>query len=198
VTGAEELVFLVDEDGTAIGTAPKASVHHTTTPLHLAFSCYVFDAAGRLLVTQRALHKPTFPGVWSNSVCGHPAPGEPVELAVAQRVGQELGISLTGLTLVLPTFRYQATMPNGVRENELCPVFAAHTEDEAQPDPSEVEAWEWVDWARFRDEVLAGSRDVSSWCAEQLLALTARELPEGGFAPGSPRDLPAAARPDAG
>src|SRR4029079_19157311 len=59
-----EEVVLLDEDGNAIGTAAKAAVHGTVTPLPLAFSCYVFDGAGRLLVTQRALDKPTFGGVW--------------------------------------------------------------------------------------------------------------------------------------
>ena len=71
---AAELIVLVDDDGTPIGTMPKPLVHHGETPLHRAFSAYLFDDAGRLLVTRRAEDKQTFPGMWTNTVCGHPAP----------------------------------------------------------------------------------------------------------------------------
>ena len=71
---SRELVVLLDEHAQPIGTAPKASVHHRETPLHLGFSCYLFDPAGRVLLTQRALSKATWPGVWTNSYCGHPEP----------------------------------------------------------------------------------------------------------------------------
>ena len=150
-------VVLLAEDGTAIGTAAKAEVHHQDTPLHLAFSCYVFDEAGRFLITQRASHKPTFGGVWTNSACGHPAPGEPIEDAVRRRVGQELGLTLDDLRLVLPGFRYRAVMDNGVTENEMCPVFVATTRDAVRLDPEEVDDHEWVDWPEFRAGVLDGT-----------------------------------------
>ena len=173
MTAVDELVVLLDDDGNPIGSAPKASVHHASTPLHLAFSCYVFDPAGRLLVTQRALDKPTFPGVWTNSVCGHPAPGEGLFDAVRRRAQQELGLSLRDVTVALPDFRYDATMANGVRENEICPVFTAVADDDPVPDPREVAAWEWVDWSAFRRDVLSGDREVSVWCAAQVERLSA-------------------------
>jgi isopentenyl-diphosphate Delta-isomerase len=192
-----ELVILVDEAGHAIGSAPKATTHHAQTPLHLAFSCYVFDRAGRLLMTQRAHHKPTFPGVWTNSFCGHPAPGEDIFGAVERRAEQELGLTLEALTLAVPTFRYEATGANGVRENELCPVFTAIATSDATPDPSEVAAVEWVSWRLLRDEVLAGEREVSIWCAAQVAELASRELADGTFLPAAPGDLPPAVRPAA-
>jgi isopentenyl-diphosphate Delta-isomerase len=186
-----EQVVLLDEDGTAIGTADKVAVHGTDTPLHLAFSCYVFDEGGRLLVTQRAVAKPTFGGVWTNSCCGHPAPGEPIADAVRRRVGQELGLSLERLTLLLPRFRYRAVGDNGTVEHELCPVFTATASGEPQRDPAEVEAWEWVPWSEFRDDVLSGRREVSQWCREQVEALPAEPLLA---TPADPAELPAAAR----
>ena len=192
-----ELVILVDEVGNAIGSAPKATAHHAQTPLHLAFSCYVFDRTGRVLMTQRAHDKLTFPGVWTNSFCGHPSPGEDIFGAVERRAQQELGMTLEALTLALPMFRYEATGANGVRENELCPVFTAIATSDATPDPSEVAAVEWVRWASLRDEVLAGERDVSIWCAAQVAELAGREVADGGFLPAAPADMPRAARPAA-
>lgn len=170
---AEELVVLLDEQGRARGTQAKAQVHHRATPLHLAFSCYVADDEGRLLLTRRALSKPTWPGVWTNSCCGHPAPGEPLSQAVRRRLREELALEVTDLRLVLPAFRYRAVMPDGTVENEMCPVLTARCPDPASldPDPAEVEAVEWVDWADLRVEVGAGRRAVSPWCVEQVAAL---------------------------
>jgi isopentenyl-diphosphate delta-isomerase len=187
----EELVVLLDEDGRAVGTTPKAGVHHADTPLHLAFSCYLFDRDGRLLLTQRAHSKPTWPGAWTNSVCGHPGPGEPMADAVRRRVLAEVGVHADAVTLVLPAFRYRAVMPNGVVENEMCPVFVATTADPLAPDPAEVADATWVDWAAFRSEVLDGSRLISPWCREQVSLLPEEPL----TARGEPATLlPPAAR----
>jgi isopentenyl-diphosphate delta-isomerase len=182
--GTTELVVLLDEDGRAVGTADKAGVHHADTPLHLAFSCYLFDADGNVLVTQRALHKRTFPGVWTNSCCGHPAPGERIDDAVRRRVEQELGTSVSGLRLVLPRFRYRAEQ-EGVVENEMCPVFVGTAEGPVDPDPDEVGAARWEPWQSFRAGVLNGSREVSVWCREQV-----------GQLPADPASAPAAEEVD--
>lgn len=191
--GRVEQVVLVDPTGHAVGVADKATVHHRDTPLHLAFSCYVFAPDGRLLVTRRALDKRTWPGVWTNSVCGHPAPGEDVAAAVERRAAQELGTAVVDLRLVLPRFRYEATMGDGTRENELCPVFTAVAARPVSPAPSEVAEAAWVDWATFRDDVLSGGRDVSPWCVLQVRELARIEEGPGVFPAASRDDLPPAA-----
>ncbi|MCD4535412.1 isopentenyl-diphosphate Delta-isomerase [Nocardioides sp. cx-169] len=187
----EELVVLLDEAGNATGTTPKLGVHHRETPLHLAFSCYLFDPEGRLLMTRRALSKPTWPGAWTNSVCGHPGPGEPVADAVRRRVRDEVGVLARDVRLMLPAFRYRAVMPNGVVENEMCPVFVAAADGPLAPDPAEVDDVTWVDWTAFRASVLDGSREISPWCRQQVALLPADPLTA---APERDSALPPAAR----
>ncbi|WP_210437938.1 isopentenyl-diphosphate Delta-isomerase [Nocardioides xinjiangensis] len=186
-----EFVVLLDEEGRAVGTADKATVHHADTPLHLAFSCYLFDGEGRVLVTRRATDKATFPGVWTNSCCGHPGPGEALDEAVRRRVRQELGTTVTDLRLVLPRFRYRAEQA-GVVENEICPVYVGTAEGPVTADPTEVGAAGWESWSDFRAAVLDGSREVSVWCRAQVEQLPADPL---AAAAAPEADLPPAARP---
>jgi isopentenyl-diphosphate Delta-isomerase len=192
---AAEDVVLVDEDGNGIGTAPKAEVHHTATPLHLAFSCYVFDRSGQVLVTRRATTKLTWPGVWTNSCCGHPLPGEPVADSVARRLEHELGIVADRVDLVLPRFRYRAVMDDGLVENELCPVFRAVAGD-AVPRalPSEVAETRWMPWTSFTAVVTAGEFDVSPWCREQVPELIGLGADPLRWPAADADELPAAAR----
>ncbi|MEU8222048.1 isopentenyl-diphosphate Delta-isomerase [Kribbella sp. NPDC048915] len=174
----DERVVLVDESGRAVGTEAKATVHHAATPLHLAFSSYVVDAAGRVLLTQRAFGKPTWPGVWTNSCCGHPLPGEAPDHAVRRRLEDELGITAGpgDVDLVLPEFRYRAEMPTGVVENELCPVYRVWWTGAPTPNPSEVADLRWVAWDDVRTVP-----DLSPWCLLQLDQLV-----------GSPNEWPTA------
>ncbi len=163
-----EQVVLVADDGTPTGVADKFAVHTTHTPLHLAFSCHVYNDAGEVLVTRRALGKLTWPGVWTNSFCGHPAPGESQESAIARRALRELGITLMDLDVVLPDFRYRAVDASGIVENEICPVYRAVTADAVNPSPDEVAEWEWVDPQSLRDAVAAAPFAFSPWLALQL------------------------------
>lgn len=186
-------MVLLDEAGRAVGVEAKALVHHAATPLHLAFSSYVFDARGRLLLTQRALVKRTWPGVWTNSCCGHPSPGEAVQLAVERRLRDELGVVAVGIDLVLPAFRYRAVMDDGTVENELCPVYRVTTDSDPAPDPAEVEQVRWVEWASFVLDVRERREQVSPWCVFQVEQLAALGPDPAGWPVADPRDLPPAA-----
>lgn len=169
---SQELVVLLDDAGRSIGTAVKAEVHHGSTPLHLAFSCYVFDDAGRVLLTRRALDKRAFPGVWTNSFCGHPGPGESLTGAVVRRARDELGIDIAELRCVLPDFRYQAVDASGVVENEVCPVFCGRAVGTLDLDPAEIVDSAWVPWDQLRVAAQLPWA-ISPWSAEQIPLLDA-------------------------
>ncbi len=189
-----ESVVLLNEAGCASGTADKTAVHHAQTPLHLAFSCYLFNEAGQFLLTRRAESKRTWPGVWTNTCCGHPLPDEPMSVSVLRRLREELGVSAAKLTLVLPRFRYQARMANGVMENEVCPVYAAYTDVRPDPDPAEVADVTWVEWDEFCQAVRTGRQPVSPWCAMQLSELSALGPQPLDWVPADAAELPPAAR----
>jgi isopentenyl-diphosphate delta-isomerase len=171
-------VVLVDATGSPVGTAPRASVHDTDTPLHLAFSCYVTDGAGQVLLTRRALGKRTWPGVWTNSCCGHPRPGEPLTDAIRRRLVDELGLEVGALTCVLPDFAYRATDASGVVENEVCPVYVAstHPGSRVAPNGSEVMEWKWVSWSSLGQAVGAAPFVFSPWSVLQVPLLAAQPV----------------------
>ncbi|MFY0409523.1 isopentenyl-diphosphate Delta-isomerase [Solicola sp. PLA-1-18] len=190
-----EQVVLLDESGAAVGTTPKAGVHHLDTPLHLAFSCYVF-AGDRLLLTRRAASKTTWPATWTNTVCGHPGPGERLEDAVRRRAVDELGLEVDDVRLVLPGFRYRAVMDDGVVENEICPVLVATTSADPVAAPDEVDDWTWVEWDELVAGVLTGERAVSPWCIEQVTALFALGGSPAEWQTAPDAALPPGARPE--
>ena len=165
-----ETVVLLNDRHEAIGTQDKADVHTTATPLHLAFSLYLFDAAGRVLLTRRALTKKTWPGVWTNTCCGHPAPGERPEDAVRRRLPQELGVAVEDLACVLPDFSYTATDASGIVENEVCPVFAGRLHPDARllPNSEEVMDWAWTPWEQLVAAVSATPFVFSPWAVAQV------------------------------
>jgi isopentenyl-diphosphate delta-isomerase len=188
-----EQVVLLDEQGRGIGVTDKATVHHHDTPLHLAFSCYVFNPQGELLVTRRARAKKTWPGVVTNSCCGHPGPAESFTDAVVRRLSDELGLPAPHVDLLLPRFRYRAVMANGIVENELCPVFRAVTDAVPAPSSLEVDEHGWMSWPLFVSLVSGGELAVSPWCQEQVAQLVVLGPDPLAWPVASEAELPAAA-----
>ncbi|MGI8420080.1 MAG: isopentenyl-diphosphate Delta-isomerase [Candidatus Levyibacteriota bacterium] len=162
-----EYVILVTEDNKPIGTMPKLEVHNSDTPLHRAFSCYVFNQKGKFLLTQRAKSKKVFPGIWTNSCCGHPGPGESTEDAIKRRLQFELGLVPETIKMVLPDFRYRAEM-DGIVENEICPVYFTVISSEPKPNTEEVENYRWIDWNVFTKELQKSPKVYSYWCQKQV------------------------------
>jgi len=172
----DELIVLVDDAGHPIGTAEKLACHHGSTPLHLAFSCFIFNRTGDLLITKRALGKKVWPGIWTNSVCGHPGPGESTEDAIKRRLKYELGMSATDLVCALPDYRYQSPPFRGVIENEICPVYLGRTTDEPKPNTEEVEAYEWILWQDFLSSIEKDRERYSYWSMDEARLLSRNPL----------------------
>ncbi|MFC5212807.1 isopentenyl-diphosphate Delta-isomerase [Streptomyces coerulescens] len=132
------LLELVDENGVTIGTAEKLAAHQPPGQLHRAFSVFLFDEQGRLLLQQRALGKYHSPGVWSNTCCGHPYPGEAPFAAAARRTFEELGVS-PSLLAEAGTVRYNHPDPDsGLVEQEYNHLFVGLVQSAPRPDPEEV------------------------------------------------------------
>lgn len=166
----EEHVVLVTGENEVVGTAPKATVHTDATPLHRGFSLFLFRTNGDLLLQQRALSKKTWPGVWSNSCCGHPALDESPLEAAERRLRDELGITNVTVTMMLPDYRYRAER-DGVVENELCPVMVALSDEPVVRNPDEVEATEWIGWDQFLGRIASQPGFFSPWCEEEARLL---------------------------
>ncbi|MFI0899147.1 isopentenyl-diphosphate Delta-isomerase [Streptomyces sp. NPDC020983] len=174
------MLELVDEGGVTIGTAEKLSAHTAPGRLHRAFSVFLFDDEGRLLLQRRALGKYHSPGVWSNTCCGHPYPGEPPFVAAARRTAEELGAAPV-LMREAGTVRYNHPDPaSGLVEQEFNHLFVGLAGGELRPDPEEID-----DIAFVTPEELAKRRadgTFSAWFGTVLdAALPAvREVTGGG------------------
>lgn len=164
-------IVLLDENHKIIGTAPKLASHNEDTPLHLAFSCHVFNTKGDYLLTRRALSKKVWPGVWTGTVCGHPKFGEDMVDAIKRRLDYELGMEATNIKVVLPNYRYKTDPFNEIIENELCPVYLALTQAEPQPNPDEVEAYRWINWPDVLKDIENNQQKYSYWFKDQVQTL---------------------------
>jgi isopentenyl-diphosphate delta-isomerase len=180
----DDMIVYCDESGTPTGTYPKLAAHDGDTKRHLAFSVFLFNDKGELLLQQRALTKKTWPGVWSNSCCGHIMLHESVEHAAKRRLKYELGITGVKLNIILPDFRYRAEK-DGVVENEICPVLVGKFSGTPRSNPEEVNDIRWVDWNDFVIEVADPANGYSPWAREEVELLN--QKPEIANLSGSSR-----------
>lgn len=165
----DEKVVLVDEADNVIGTMLKETVHQLETPLHRAFSLFIFNHNKELLIQQRSHKKLTWPLSWSNSCCGHPLPGESDHAAITRRVANELGARVNKIAFMSP-YRYRFTRDN-ITENEICPIYVAILASDIILNPDEVETVQWLDWQRWLMEIQNNSDKYSEWCIEESLIL---------------------------
>ncbi len=170
VSDDSESLILVDRDDNELGTLSKARCHDGEGVLHRAFSLFVFDTAGRLLLQRRAHDKRLWPGYWSNSCCSHPRAGESMDEAVHRRLVQELGIAAT-LEFVYK-FAYQARYGAAGSEHELCWVYAGVTTEPVQPNETEVAEWRFVDPEGLAAELDAHPERYTPWFRMEWERLT--------------------------
>lgn len=134
MNGMQE-VILVNEQDEPIGTMEKIEAHRKAL-LHRAFSVFIFNKKGEMLLQQRALNKYHSAGLWTNACCSHPAPGEATADAALRRLQEELGFG-TNLEKIFD-FTYQTAFDNGLIEHEFDHVFAGMYEQSIMPNPDEV------------------------------------------------------------
>lgn len=157
----EEQVILVDADDREVGVGEKMATHRAGA-LHRAFSVIIFNRAGEMLLQQRAVTKYHSGGLWSNTCCGHPRPGEATAAAARRRLGEELGLDCPLEEAF--AFRYRTPLADGLSENEYDHVLIGHCDGlTPQPAPEEVGAWRWMSMAALRADIAARPEQYTYW-----------------------------------
>ena len=159
LTGSDQLV-LVDEQDRPVGTCEKMEAHQKGL-LHRAFSVFLFDRAGRMLLQQRALHKYHSGGLWTNACCSHPFPGEEVLAAATRRLQEEMG--LTAPVTKPFDFIYRAELDNGLTENEFDHVFVGIYEGDVTPNPQEVMDYCYLSLPEIEKQLDVRSERYTVW-----------------------------------
>lgn len=181
----EEKVVLVNEQDEAIGIEDKIRAHLLGV-LHRAFSVFVINAAGQLLVQKRALTKYHSRGLWSNTCCGHPRPDEAIEKASRRRLKEEMGFDSELSELF--NFIYRANLAEGLIENEYDHVLVGWFEGIPKPDSAEVAEWKWVDMATLSINLQEHPESYTYWFRisfERFLRAIATLRPNMAASPAS-------------
>lgn len=165
----EDRVILVDESDHEIGSAGKLEAHRDGK-LHRAFSIFVFNPEGQLLLQKRSMKKYHSDGLWSNTCCSHPQPGEKIETEVLRKLQQEMGFQCE-LQWVF-SFSYKIQFKNNLIENEIDHVFIGRFDGTPSPNPEEVDGWKWMDLEALVNDVKLHPHTYSYWltiCLDQVL-----------------------------
>jgi isopentenyl-diphosphate delta-isomerase len=170
----KEHVVLINEQNQVLGTALKATIHTAQTPLHRAFSSFIFNSKGELLLQRRALSKVTWPGVWANTCCGHPSLTEgPLDTA-KRRLKYELGLDFKDLIL-LSDYRYKF-IKDGVMENEICPIIIGFTDQIPTINPDEVDSINYIQWDWFVEGLDNNAPAFAPWTVEEARIIAGNEF----------------------
>lgn len=169
VSSESEELILVDAEDEEIGYGSKADCHDGAGVMHRAFSLFLFNDDGDLLLQQRGKDKRLWPGFWSNSCCSHPRRGETLEIATARRLSDELNIAAE-LEYVYQ-FCYEAAFGKAGSENELCHVFLGKIDGVVQPNESEIESTRFISAASLDAELAATPQRFTPWFKKEWLSL---------------------------
>ena len=156
----EEKVVLVDTEDNPIGIMPKMEAHQKAL-LHRAFSVFIINQKGELMLQKRALDKYHSPGLWTNTCCSHQREGEENIAAAKRRLKEEMGFS-TSLEELF-SFIYKASFDNGLTEHELDHVFIGYYEGNPLPNKTEVESWKWMDLEKIKNAIKDDPQDFTAW-----------------------------------
>lgn len=164
----QDRIILVDENDAPVGTEEKIRAH-LRGHLHRAFSIFIFNSKGDLLLQKRAKEKYHSGALWSNTCCGHPKPGDRTKDAALRRLIEEMGFSCP---LTEPfSFSYKAKLENGLTENEYDHVFYGYFDGQPNPSKLEVEDWKWVPVDHLITDIRANPHDYTPWlmiCVERI------------------------------
>ena len=166
----KESVILVDSNDKEIGYEEKYAAHRHPTKLHRAFSVFIFNSAGKMLITKRNCDKKTWPGFWSNACCSHPRKGEKTEDGAPRRIKEELGICVP--LNYLFKFEYSASYDKMHGENEVDHVFAGKFDGEIAADKSEIDDWKFVDVNELKNDIRKNPDKYTPWfkiCIDRVL-----------------------------
>ena len=159
----DELLILVDGADNVTGYENKLAAHRGSGLLHRAFSIFLFNTAGEVLLHQRSEQKPLWPGFWTNSCCSHPRKGESYDEATERRLREELGVSAD--LSFLYQFQYTADFNGQGSENELCAVYAGRLEkgQVLRPNRNEIADWRWVSCTTLDEWLRDDPQSFTPW-----------------------------------